>query len=158
MGYQVVSVTLKDGRRFDDLRVVGGVVTKVGHAGEVPFRDDEIQQMVCTHEAHALYAECQATALKPANSSCAKGLATLPGGQTFMGVAEYRAFLCDLDGWIIAGRLTPIGSPTPPIWDPLATDRWPDVIECEFEDEQGRRYRLLVDTYHGTAGDWRRIE
>ena len=113
MGYQVVSVTLKDGRRFDDVRVVGGVVTKVGDAGDVPFRDDEIQQMVCTHEAHALYAECQATALKPANSSCAKGLATLPGGQTFMGVAEYRAFLCDLDGWIIAGRLTPIGSPTP---------------------------------------------
>jgi hypothetical protein len=31
---------------------------------------------------------------------------------------------------------------------------WPDILEGEFVDEQGRRYHLFVDTYHGATGTW----
>lgn len=31
---------------------------------------------------------------------------------------------------------------------------WPDVIEAEFRDRAGRRYRLSVETYHGAGGAW----
>ena len=196
MGYQVVSVTLKDGRQFDDVRVVGGVVTRVGDAAEIPFRDDEIQLIECTHGAHrppsnwhfevvessagvyratgrdalghrvdvsgtnpdALIAECRAMALRLASSRADNGLAKLPWRQSFLTVAELRVFLCDLAGWLDTGRLTQIGSQTLSPKELLETDSRPDVIECEFQDEQGRRYRLFVDTYHGTGGDWQQIE
>jgi hypothetical protein len=31
---------------------------------------------------------------------------------------------------------------------------WPDVIDAEFRDRSGRRYRLFVETYHGAGGEW----
>lgn len=31
---------------------------------------------------------------------------------------------------------------------------WPDYFEAYFEDDQGRRYKLLVETYHGSGGSW----
>jgi hypothetical protein len=33
---------------------------------------------------------------------------------------------------------------------------WPDFLEAYFEDGRGTRYRLAVETYHGTGGSWRR--
>lgn len=32
---------------------------------------------------------------------------------------------------------------------------WPDIVEAEFIDDEGRRYHLFVDTFHGTGGQWR---
>jgi hypothetical protein len=34
---------------------------------------------------------------------------------------------------------------------------WPDYLEAVLEDDQGHRYRLTVETYHGTGGSWSRI-
>jgi hypothetical protein len=35
---------------------------------------------------------------------------------------------------------------------------WPDYVEAYFEDCFGHRYRLAVETYHGTGGSWGRAE
>ena len=34
---------------------------------------------------------------------------------------------------------------------------WPDYIDMSFEDDAGNRYRLEVETYHGTGGSWKRL-
>jgi hypothetical protein len=35
---------------------------------------------------------------------------------------------------------------------------WPDYIEMFFEDARsGERYRLSVETYHGSGGTWERV-
>jgi hypothetical protein len=34
---------------------------------------------------------------------------------------------------------------------------WPDYIEAYFEDARGRRYKLAVETYHGSGGSWSRV-
>jgi len=52
MGYQITSVTLRDGRQFDDVVIVGGYVTRVGESTEVPFSDDEIEDIRVTHGGH----------------------------------------------------------------------------------------------------------
>ena len=32
---------------------------------------------------------------------------------------------------------------------------WPDYLELHFRDQgSGRRYRLEVETYHGSGGSW----
>ena len=31
---------------------------------------------------------------------------------------------------------------------------WPDLIEMQFEDADGARYRLSVETFHGAGGEW----
>ena len=33
---------------------------------------------------------------------------------------------------------------------------WPDVIEAEFLDTSGQRFRIEVETYHGAGGRWKR--
>lgn len=33
---------------------------------------------------------------------------------------------------------------------------WPDYIEAYFEDGQGQRYKLTVESYHGVGGSWGR--
>ena len=35
---------------------------------------------------------------------------------------------------------------------------WPDIIDEEFVDVQGRRFHLFVDCYHGAGGKWARID
>jgi hypothetical protein len=50
MGYQVVSVILKNGRRFDRALVVGGYITKIKDIEGVPFTDEQIDTIVVTHD------------------------------------------------------------------------------------------------------------
>lgn len=33
---------------------------------------------------------------------------------------------------------------------------WPDIIQAEFLDPSGQRFRLEVETYHGAGGRWMR--
>ena len=46
MGYQIASVFLDDARRFDNVTIVGGYITKVGVSAEIPFNESEIKQIV----------------------------------------------------------------------------------------------------------------
>lgn len=57
MGYQVVSVLLKDGRRFDRVLVVGGYITKIKDIEGLPFTDDQIDTIVVTHDKWNFHAE-----------------------------------------------------------------------------------------------------
>jgi hypothetical protein len=33
---------------------------------------------------------------------------------------------------------------------------WPDYVEALFQSADGQRYRLSVETYHGTGGSWQK--
>jgi hypothetical protein len=49
MGYQIASVFLMDGRRFDRVEIVGGFITKIGESKEIPFKEAEIERIVVDH-------------------------------------------------------------------------------------------------------------
>ena len=50
MGYQVVTVRLKDGRQFAGVTVVGGIISRVAGAESVPFGEEEIDGIEVTHD------------------------------------------------------------------------------------------------------------
>lgn len=50
MGYQVVSVVLKDGKRFEQVAVVEGRITEIRGRKDIPFIEDEIAEIVVTHD------------------------------------------------------------------------------------------------------------
>ena len=52
MAYPMASVSLKDGRQFNDVLMAGGIVTRVGDPTDVPFDDADIQGIVVTHGAN----------------------------------------------------------------------------------------------------------
>jgi hypothetical protein len=45
MGYQIATVTLKDGRRFPNTIIVGGYITKVGNNSDIPFAESDIESI-----------------------------------------------------------------------------------------------------------------
>ncbi len=49
MNYQIASVFLKDGRRFDRVVIVGGYITKIGESEKIPFSDKEIDRIIVNH-------------------------------------------------------------------------------------------------------------
>lgn len=49
MGYWVVSVTLNDGRRFDQVVIDSGYITRVKGYSQVPFDPLNIVQIEVTH-------------------------------------------------------------------------------------------------------------
>ncbi len=54
MGYQVVSVHLRDGRAFDGVVVIDSSMMKLNaHTSDVPFVDDDIADIVLTHDKRA---------------------------------------------------------------------------------------------------------
>jgi hypothetical protein len=50
MGYSVCTVQLKDGRQFDKVTIVGGIVTRVPNHTTVPFTEMDIQDILVTHD------------------------------------------------------------------------------------------------------------
>ena len=49
MGYQIVSVFLRDGKWFDRVTIVGGTITEIDGKQEIPFREEEITDIKVTH-------------------------------------------------------------------------------------------------------------
>jgi hypothetical protein len=49
MGYQVATVTLKDGRRFPNTVIVGGWITKIGNNPQIPFAESDIESIIIDH-------------------------------------------------------------------------------------------------------------
>lgn len=49
MGYQVVTVSLKDGRAIKNVVIVEGVITKVPGHPSAPFVESDIKDIVVTH-------------------------------------------------------------------------------------------------------------
>ena len=50
MGYQVCTIRLKDGREFKQVIVDSGFITKIKDVHGVPFSEDEIVEIIVTHE------------------------------------------------------------------------------------------------------------
>jgi hypothetical protein len=50
MGYQVVTIRLKDGRQFAGVTVVGGVINRVAGAETIPFAEGDIEHILVTHD------------------------------------------------------------------------------------------------------------
>jgi len=50
MGYQVISVILRDGRRFDQVVVVEGKITEIRGLSDIPFTENQINQIILTHD------------------------------------------------------------------------------------------------------------
>ena len=50
MGYQVASIILKDGRRFDRAVIVEGYITQIKDVDGIPFSEDEIDRIIVTHD------------------------------------------------------------------------------------------------------------
>lgn len=50
MGYQVVSIVLKDGTRWNQALVEAGHVTRIKGLSLIPFREDQIADIIITHE------------------------------------------------------------------------------------------------------------
>lgn len=57
MGYQVVTIILKDGRRFDQVVVVQGRVSGIRGRKDIPFTEDEITEIILTHDKWNFNAE-----------------------------------------------------------------------------------------------------
>jgi hypothetical protein len=50
MGYQVASVILKDGSRYDQALIESGFITRIRGLDRIPFREEDIADIVVTHD------------------------------------------------------------------------------------------------------------
>jgi hypothetical protein len=50
MGYYVVTVVLNDGTRLDQVVIVDGRVTQIRGRNDAPFTDDQIRDIIVTHD------------------------------------------------------------------------------------------------------------
>jgi len=50
MGYYIVSVILNDGRKFDQVIVDEGYITRVRGFKEIPFEEKDIREIIVTHD------------------------------------------------------------------------------------------------------------
>ena len=57
MDYQIASVFLKDGRRFDQVVIVGGHITQIKGIKSIPFFADDIAKILITHDKWDFRAE-----------------------------------------------------------------------------------------------------
>ena len=57
MGYQVVTVVLKDGKRFDQVVVVQGQVSGIRGRKDIPFGEEDISEIILTHDKWNFNAE-----------------------------------------------------------------------------------------------------
>ena len=57
MGYQIVSIILKDGRKFDQSVVTEGQITEIHGYNDIPFMEEEISKIILTHEKWNFNAE-----------------------------------------------------------------------------------------------------
>ena len=49
IGYQIATVILKDGRRIEQVTVIGGVISSAGGVKELTFTEADIIDIVVTH-------------------------------------------------------------------------------------------------------------
>ena len=50
MGYQIASIFLKDGRKFDQAVIVGDTIAEIRGYDNIPFSENEIEKIVVTHD------------------------------------------------------------------------------------------------------------
>ena len=50
MGYWVVTIVLKDGRKYPETVIDSGYVTLTRALKEIPFHDEDIEEIILTHD------------------------------------------------------------------------------------------------------------
>lgn len=50
MGYQIVTVTLRNGDRYNQVVVNSGYITRVRNFSEIPFAESDIADITVTHD------------------------------------------------------------------------------------------------------------
>lgn len=50
MGYQITNIVLKDGRTFHQVVIVDGQITKVRGLANIPFSEEQIENIIITHD------------------------------------------------------------------------------------------------------------
>ena len=50
MGYQIVTVKLRDGRKYKQTIVDSGYITRVRGIDHIPFTEDDIAEIIVTHD------------------------------------------------------------------------------------------------------------
>jgi hypothetical protein len=50
MGYQVVTIFLRDGRRYEGVIVVDGTISQVAGSTSLPFVEEDIARIAVTHD------------------------------------------------------------------------------------------------------------
>lgn len=50
MGYQIVTLVLRDGRRFEQVIVQGGFITQIRGLQSLPFAESDISEIIVTHD------------------------------------------------------------------------------------------------------------
>lgn len=57
MGYQVATVVLKDGTRWNQVLIESGVITRIRGQAKIPFKVDDIADILVTHDKWNFAAE-----------------------------------------------------------------------------------------------------
>jgi hypothetical protein len=89
-------------------------------------------------------------------------MSILESNVTISTPAELVAVLREVHAYVAQGRLRQLRTANRLVPETSAKDLseagpWPDYIDMSFEDNAGYRYRLEVETYHGTGGSWSRF-
>jgi hypothetical protein len=50
MGYHIISVVLCNGKRYDRVVVDGGYITRVKGYDTIPFAEEDIREVIVTHD------------------------------------------------------------------------------------------------------------
>jgi len=50
LGYQVASIILKDGTRYDQVLIEAGYIARIRGLEEIPFGEDQIAEIIVTHD------------------------------------------------------------------------------------------------------------
>ena len=50
MGYQIVSIVLSDGTKYDQVVVDSGYITQIKGFEVIPFSEEDIQEIIVTHD------------------------------------------------------------------------------------------------------------
>jgi hypothetical protein len=58
MGYQIASITLRDGARYNQAIIESGYITRIRNYDKIPFREEEIAEIIVTHDKWDFSRDC----------------------------------------------------------------------------------------------------
>ena len=58
MGYQVASIILRDGTRYNQAIIESGYITRIRNYDKIPFREEEIAEIIVTHDKWDFSRDC----------------------------------------------------------------------------------------------------
>jgi hypothetical protein len=50
MGYQIASIILHDGRRYNQAVIESGFITRIRNYDKIPFKEEDIADIIVTHD------------------------------------------------------------------------------------------------------------